>query len=208
MKKVILFLMFFVYTVYSQNGDPVPMLFHYNGQYQELEHMEQTEFLTGFEYSGEINLDSMLFNNSKVGTKYDTTFFEKYKNYEQIQYPLLHPNFITYHQLQEGSSPHYEGWTPSGDIARNCAAIEWEPTLEIPEAQRGKTVEIPTPNLQGYDYVFGFSNTNYDEITNEKIILHNGGNFINTSADSIILSRPWVEPLFILYRFSVNPTNA
>jgi hypothetical protein len=62
----IIFLIVFATLLYAQDSEPGAMSFDYGSTYGPLQFHEQSRFLTGFEYSGEINFDTTLMNNSNT----------------------------------------------------------------------------------------------------------------------------------------------
>ena len=65
--RIIIIIILSTIGLQAQDVEPQPMKFRIDGVHNtELTPIEQDFFLTGFEYSGEINFDTTLMNNSRA----------------------------------------------------------------------------------------------------------------------------------------------
>lgn len=146
--KVMLFFLMMSISVFAQDFEPGVMLFKHNngaGNETEINKETQEQYITGFECSHWYKFDELYKNNTHFGIIFHPGFEDNTHN--EIFYPLLRLYDIEYHIDDDK-------WTWEHHPADKAVAIEWEPTLEIPENERGSYIKEQNNDS---NYVFGFS---------------------------------------------------
>lgn len=193
--RIIILVLLSLLTVSAQDFEPDTM-WNINND-APFTNVTQTEFLTGFEIGDFYSISNLLGNNTHFGSTFHHNFDDSINT---TYYPLQYFSFMSNHknysfnEVNYGYNPYKPGYSYVSRSMRSheaAAAIEWEPTLHIPEAERGDYIKNQDNSEH---YVFGFSDI-FGNINGEYLELDD-----SITSGTTVLSNPWIKPMMITYQ--------